>query len=75
MRQLIDFHGGIDFPHEEIRGDETNGSCDNPECNADQECVTEIEQGWNEFGDVKLNEKIDLDEAWILIGRFTLEKK
>ena len=64
LRYLIDFYCSIDFPHEEIRGDETNRASENPECNADQESVTEVEHGWNEFRDVQLKEKIDFAEKW-----------
>ena len=59
---LIDFHCSIDFPHEEIRGDETNRAGENPECNADQESITEVEHGGNEFCDVQLKKTIDFDE-------------
>jgi hypothetical protein len=62
LHYLIDFHCSIDFPHEEIRGDETNRASENPECNADQKSIAEVEHRWNEFSDVQLKKKSDFDE-------------
>lgn len=53
-RALLDFHGGVDLAHENVRGDEADRARQNPERETDQERVAEVEHRGNEFSDVQL---------------------
>lgn len=54
----FNFNSRVDFSDECIRCNETNGTCQCPKCEADQECVTEVEHWWNKFRYIKLNQTI-----------------